>query len=102
MDEKKSGLLIVCLEKSAILLFLLLFCTACSSFQEEKPFVERLDMEQYSQDRYLLAVEYMEKGRYELARQQFAVASASAVSPELQQMAQDGYDKAGLIIKERR
>ncbi len=90
------------LKKAAFFLFFLVFCSACVPWQQNKPFAERQDMEKYSQERYLLAMEYMEKGRYELARQQFSLVSASAASPELKNMAQNGYEKSDAIIEGRR
>ena len=92
----------VFLKRAAILLFFLMFGAACAPWLRDKPITERHDMEKYAEERYVLALEYMEAGRYELARQQFSVAAASAESPELREMAQSAYEKAEIIIQGRR
>jgi Tfp pilus assembly protein PilF len=89
-------------KRAALYLIFLMLCSACVQWPVNKSFTERQDMEKYAQERYLRAVEYMKVGKYELAQQQFSVASASAVSPGLKQLATNGYDKAGLIIEEQR
>ena len=90
------------LKRAILFVLFFILCAACHPWQEERPFTERQDMEQYAQERYVLAVGYMKESRFELARQQFSVASASAVSLELKQMAQKGYDKADKIVEGRR
>lgn len=90
------------LKDAVLFLLLLVFAAACVPWLENKPLAQGQDMEKYAQERYLLAVEYMKKGRFELARQQFSTASASAVSPELKQMAQNGYEKADKVVEDRR
>jgi hypothetical protein len=59
-------------------------------------------MEGYAEERYAQAVFYMEASRFELAKQQFAIAEKTAVSPELRQLAHEGYDKAAGVIAAKR
>lgn len=59
-------------------------------------------MERYAKERYAQALVYMEASRFELARQQFAIAEKTAVSPELHQLAHEGYNKAAGVIAAKR
>lgn len=90
------------LKRLAVMFFLAVSCPACVSWFAEKPFSERQDMEQYAQERYLKGVDYMKQSRFELARQQFSTASATATSAALKEKARQGYLKANTIIEDRR
>lgn len=80
-----------------------LWLTGCgSNFWNEKTFAERHAIEKQAEGRYVNAMEYMRAGRYELARQEFAVAAATAKTEELKELAENGYQKADAIIKEQR
>ncbi len=59
-------------------------------------------MESLAEEQYAQALLYMEASRYELAQQQFAIAEKTAVSPELRQLAHDGYTKAAGAIEAKR
>lgn len=59
-------------------------------------------MERYAEERYAQALNYMEAGRFELARAQFAIAEKSAINVDLKRLAQDGQSKAGAIIEAKR
>ena len=59
-------------------------------------------MEGYAEDRYSQPLRYMQASRYELAQQQFAIAERTAVSPDLRQLAHDGYNKAAGVIEAKR
>ncbi len=59
-------------------------------------------MEKYAEERYSQALLYMEASRFELAKQQFAIVEKTAVSPELRQLAHEGYNKAAGVIAAKR
>ena len=63
---------------------------------------EAARMDGYARARYEKALMYMEESRFELAREQFAIVAAVAVSPELRRLALDGYAKVGRAIAVRR
>lgn len=60
------------------------------------------DMNAYAKERYAQALHYMERSRYELAAEQFAIAERTAVSPKLQELAREGHAKAEAVIKAKR
>lgn len=59
-------------------------------------------MEKYAEERYAHALKFMKAGRFELAKEQFAVAEKAAVSPELKELARDGQNNAAAIIESKR
>ncbi|MBA3014785.1 MAG: hypothetical protein KKD63_11865 [Proteobacteria bacterium] len=59
-------------------------------------------MEKYAEERYAHALKFMEAGRFELAREQFAIVNRIAVSPELKALAAKGQDKAVAVIEAKR
>jgi len=59
-------------------------------------------MEKFAEERYAHALRFMEEGRFELAREQFAIVERTAITPELKGMAQAGQDKAAAIIEAKR
>ncbi len=87
--------------KIVILITACFFLNGCALEIPKQPFTGK-KMENYAQKRYLLALEYMEQSRFELASQQFAIASNSARTPELKALAAEGYNKANSIIVGRR
>jgi hypothetical protein len=60
------------------------------------------DLDEHAADCYARGLAYMEQYRYELTRQQFALAASSAVSRSLYYDAVDGLRRAEQIIHERR
>lgn len=59
-------------------------------------------MQKYAEARYLKGLRYMRESRFELAQEQFAIAAATAVSPELQNLARTGYAKVDLALAVKR
>lgn len=59
-------------------------------------------MEKYAEERYAHGMRYMEQGRFELAKQQFAIVERTAISPDLRELAHQGHDKATAIIEAKR
>lgn len=59
-------------------------------------------MQQYAEARYLKALRYLDESRFELAQEQFAIAAATAVSPELQNLAREGYARVDRAIAVKR
>jgi hypothetical protein len=87
--------------KILIILSVCWLLNSCALEVLNKPFTgERV--ESYAQERYQIGIEYMEQSRFELASQQFAIASNSAKTPELKALAAEGYNKANNIIAGRR
>ena len=80
---------------------LLLTVLSCSARHRQSLFPGR-GMERYAEERYAQALFYMEASRFELAKQQFAIAEKTAVSPELRQLAHEGYGKAAGVIAAKR
>ncbi|MBI5558393.1 MAG: hypothetical protein HY885_12225 [Deltaproteobacteria bacterium] len=60
------------------------------------------ELDEHAASCYARGLAYMEQYRYELARQQFAIAASSAVSKPLYNDAVDGMRRAEQIIHERR
>ena len=70
---------------------------------KSKPVVSGLqELDRYARDCFGRGRDYMQEGRYELARQQFAFAAASAVSETLYEDAVDGIRRVDRIMIERR
>jgi hypothetical protein len=59
-------------------------------------------MEYSARERYAQALRYMEANRFELAQEQFAIVKNTADSPELYNLACDGYEKTTAAIEARR
>jgi len=57
------------------------------------PFSGSVQGENYAEARYEKAVQYMKHSRFELARQQFAIAAAAANTEELRMLALAGYNR---------
>lgn len=85
----------------ALLLMLSLLIMSCSMRPYSMSTAGK-GMEKYAEERYAHALRFMEAGRFELARQQFAVVEQTAISPELKSLAQEGRDKAAAIIEAKR
>ncbi|MFP3983793.1 MAG: hypothetical protein ACLFV2_08915 [Desulfurivibrionaceae bacterium] len=79
----------------------ILFTGCTSVFPRHEP-VEKNSYDEYARKCYGLAVSYMEESRYELARQQFSLAAASAVSEPLYLKAAEGVQRAEQFIKHQR
>ena len=62
----------------------------------------REEMEHYAEERYAQALLCMKASRFELARQQFAIAEKTSGSAELRRLAHEGYNKAAAIIAVKR
>ena len=86
-------------------LILCLFLAGCSLLPPKKsqPVESGLmELEQYAWDCYGRGRDFMQEGRYEMARQQFAFAAAAAVSETLYEDAVDGIRRVDRILIERR
>jgi len=75
-------------------------CAALNGRDAAEAAARRMDA--YAVTRYENAMRYMEAGRYELAMDQFAAAVATARTPEMRRLAEEGYAKAGRTIAARR
>ena len=87
-----------------VLLVPSLFMVAgCETIKNSMPW-EHVDkkMNIYAEARYRKALHYMEESRFELAKEQFAIVSATANSPGLKKLGLDGYSKADTAIAVRR
>lgn len=84
-----------------LLIFVGLALLACGPRHRSLTSLDK-GMEYYAKERYDQALRYMEESRFELAREQFAIVEQTSVSPELQELAREGYAKAGAVIKAKR
>ncbi len=85
---------------ASILLFL--FVSGCSSVLPGKNEPGAHQYEEYARKCYERGISYMEESRYELARQQFSFAAASAVSKPLYLKAADGVRRVNRILGQNR
>ena len=60
------------------------------------------ELDKYARDCFVRGRDFMQEGRYEMARQQFAFAAASAVSETLYEDAVDGIRRVDRIMVESR
>ena len=90
-------------KRGSILCFSMLILLGCGCGPRYQS-VETLEqgMEYYAKERYAYALRCMEASRFELAREQFELVQKTAVTPELQQLARDGYAKVAAVIEARR
>ncbi|MBC8318384.1 MAG: hypothetical protein H8E41_10805 [Desulfobulbaceae bacterium] len=87
------------------LIFIFIVSGGCSLLppKESDPVVSGLqELDAYAWDCFGRGRDYMQEGRYELAKQQFSFAAASAVSETLYEDAVDGIRRVDRIIMERR
>ena len=83
----------------------LIFLAGCSLLPAKKvePVVSGLqELDEYAWNCFGRGRDYMEEGRYELARQQFSFAASAAVSETLYEDAIDGIRRVDRIMMERR
>jgi len=92
MKNRRTVLVII------TLCFFLNSCGLRLHFWKEHEFTGQKEMHAYAEERYLSGLDYMKQGRYELASQQFSIAADTATTQELQDLAQEGYQKATSII----
>lgn len=84
-----------------------LFASGCCRLGGEAscpaPVVNRaLEVENFAAGSYDRAVVYLRQGRYELARDQFAVVVATSESPLLRRLAGEGLAKSEQVVVGRR
>jgi hypothetical protein len=87
------------------LVFIFFVSGGCSLMPSKKsePVVSGLqELDAYAWNCFARGRDYMQEGRYELARQQFSFAASSAVSEVLYEDAVDGIRRVDRIIMERR
>lgn len=85
----------------AVLMLCVLLTASCSTRYHSMA-TEGRGMEKYAEERYAHALGFMEAGRFELARQEFAIAEKTAINAGLKRLAQEGHDKAAAIIEAKR
>lgn len=87
------------------LIFIFIASGGCSLLPPKKnePVVNGLqELDKYAWDCFGRGRDYMQEGRYELAKQQFSFAAASAVSETLYEDAVDGIRRVDRIMMEGR
>jgi len=77
-----------------------LLAGGCSSgLQRTSQFLRGLGpMDAMAEARYQKGMHYLAGNRFELAREQFAIAAISATRPDMQRQAIEGYQKANRMI----
>lgn len=83
-------------------LLLTMLFTGCTSISSRNEPIGENSYNDYARKCYGLAIDYMEESRYELARQQFSLAAASAASEPLYLKAVEGVQRAEQFIRHKR
>jgi len=84
-----------------LLIVFLLGLAGCASHHPSMSTINK-GMEYSARERYAQALRYMEANRFELAQEQFAIVKNTADSPELYELACEGYKKTTAAIEARR
>jgi hypothetical protein len=99
--QKKTWMILL----NIILMGICIVAGGCSLLPPKKtePVTSGLqELDKYAWDCFGRGRDYMQEGRYELARQQFSFAASSAVSETLYEDAVDGIRRVDRIMIERR
>lgn len=99
--QKKTWMILL----NIILMGIFIVAGGCSLLPPKKtePVTSGLqELDKYAWDCFGRGRDYMQEGRYELARQQFSFAASSAVSETLYEDAVDGIRRVDRIMIERR